>query len=90
MNKRRLFKIVAYYIIAIVLVVLLNVLPGFKSGPCTPNFDFFSILFLGIASFALTIKSIYSWFASSKRSKSAIAIHGGVYLTWFLLLFIGI
>jgi hypothetical protein len=38
-----------YYAIAITAVILFNILPGFKSGPCTPGLDLLSafVLFLG-------------------------------------------
>ncbi|MES2266511.1 MAG: hypothetical protein V4520_07110 [Bacteroidota bacterium] len=58
------YRTLTYYAIAIAAVCLFNILPGFKSGPCSPNFDVLSafvlfggsIILLGVNLVRLKVK----------------------------------
>ncbi|MFD0765217.1 hypothetical protein ACFQZI_10175 [Mucilaginibacter lutimaris] len=46
---KSVYRTLIYYSVTLTAVVLFNILPGFKSGPCTPGLDILSgfVLFLG-------------------------------------------
>ncbi|MCD8740338.1 hypothetical protein LT679_06955 [Mucilaginibacter roseus] len=56
---------ILFYIAAWVLIVVFNSFDTFKSGPCTPNLDFLSIIVAIIFSAGLVviimIKSVIQW-----------------------------
>jgi len=66
--QKPLYKTLVYYAAVIVIVALVNILPGFKSGPCTPNLDFFIPILAFLCSIVLcVINGVRLMMYSSKK-----------------------
>ncbi len=50
-------------------LIFFNVLPCFKSGPCTPNFDFLSILIVSLTVIILLIRGVIMYFLKKEEGR---------------------
>ena len=77
----------AFYFIAIIAIIVFNVSDEFKSGPCTPNFDIFSVFLLGPLSAILLIKNGIQTFLLKRETSYSFRIHLIALLIWVIVLF---
>ncbi|RFZ90484.1 hypothetical protein D0C36_22130 [Mucilaginibacter conchicola] len=76
----------AYYVIVIVAITLFNVLPGFKSGPCTPNLDVLSIFLSFFGAVLLLCVNLIRLKQRGRIYLSSVIIHALVVLTGIIFL----
>jgi hypothetical protein len=78
MFKKPVYRTLLYYVVVIVVVGLFNVLPGFKSGPCTPNFDVLSVFLAFIGTVVLFVINGVRLMRCGKIYLSSVLIHAGI------------
>jgi hypothetical protein len=74
-EKRNALLSITFYFIAVLTIILINFSGKFKSGPCTPNLDFFSVIFLGLLNLILLIINGVLAFVMKKQTKYSFFIH---------------
>ena len=74
-EKRNALLTTIFYVISIITVVSINLSGKFKSGPCTPNLDFFSIILVAILSIILLIINAILAFGLKRETKYSFFIH---------------
>jgi hypothetical protein len=57
-DKMSIYKLLAFYGLGLVVIILFNNTPSFKSGVCGPNFDFVSAFLYFVVSVVLLMKSV--------------------------------
>jgi len=87
-EKKNAIKSIVFYLIAILIIVLINVSGKFKSGPCTPNFDVLSVFVLAILNVILLIINGIKVFVLKKEMKLSTIIHLVILVIWIILLLI--
>lgn len=68
-------KTLLYYVVVIVPVFLVNIVPGFKSGPCTPNLDFLLPFLAFWISVILLVVNIVKLIVHGKGYLASLIIH---------------
>ncbi len=68
-------------------VIIFNVLPAFKSGPCTPNFDILSIVIVGLVTAILMVRGITKYFSKEIRGK-ILLINIIAFAAWCFAMFV--
>ncbi|WP_342645829.1 hypothetical protein [Mucilaginibacter sp. CSA2-8R] len=68
-------------------VVLFNVLPGFKSGPCTPNLDVLSFLLVGLTTAILMVRGVVKYYTKAIRGKILLINIIG-FAAWCFIMFV--
>lgn len=86
-GKLNAIKTLVFYALAIIAIVLINISGEFKSGPCTPNLDFFSILFLCPVSFVFMMINAVKTFTLNRETKYSFYIHLIFLIPWVYFLF---
>ena len=81
------FKWLLIYAILWGAVIIFNVLPGFKSGPCTPNFDILSVVIVGLTTAILMVRGIVKYFSKQLRGKIAL-INIIAFAAWCFAIFV--
>jgi hypothetical protein len=66
---------------------MFNVLPAFKSGPCTPNFDILSIMIAGLTTAILMVRGIIKYFSKEIRGK-IVMINVIAFAAWCFAMFV--
>ncbi|POY41009.1 hypothetical protein C3L50_00330 [Flavobacterium alvei] len=90
-EKRNALLSIIFYVISIIAVVIINLSGQFKSGPCTPNLDFFSIFIVAILNVILLITNAISTFGLKKETKNSFFIHlfvFSLFIIWIMTLII--
>ena len=90
-EKQNALLSITFYAISLLTVVITNLSAEFKSGPCTPNLDFFSIFFVAILNVILLIINSISTFVLKKETRYSFFIHLSVFLIftiWIITLII--
>jgi len=64
-----------FYALAILVIFLIAISGRFKSGPCTPNLDILSVIFLYLISFILLLINGVRVFYYKKPNKYSFYIH---------------
>ncbi|WCT12898.1 hypothetical protein [Mucilaginibacter jinjuensis] len=77
-----------FYLLSLGMIVYFNHSPSFKSGPCTPNLDFFSFFLFGAAATLLFLISLIKLVAK-EPNKSMLIINSIAALGWWGYLIIG-
>jgi len=89
-NRNALLSII-FYVISIIVIVIINLSGQFKSGPCTPNFDFFSIFIVAILNVILLITNAISTFGLKKETRYSFFVHlfvFSIFIIWIMALII--
>jgi hypothetical protein len=89
-EKRNALLSITFYFIAVLTIILINFSGKFKSGPCTPNLDFFSVIFLGLLNLILLIINGVLAFVMKKQTKYSFSIHLLVTTIGIILLFMNL
>ncbi|AZA75064.1 hypothetical protein EG358_15385 [Chryseobacterium indoltheticum] len=87
-EKKNAIKSIVFYLIAILIIVLINVSGKFKSGPCTPNLDVLSVFILAILNVILLIINGIKAFIMKKETKLSTILHLTVIVIWIIVLLI--
>ncbi|KFF00467.1 hypothetical protein IX39_07415 [Chryseobacterium formosense] len=74
-EKKNAVKSILFYIIASLIVIAINVSGKFKSGQCTPNLDFLSILIVVLLNVILLIANVVKAFVFKKDTRLSTIIH---------------
>ncbi len=75
------------YAILLGVLIFFNVLPCFKSGPCTPNFDILSIVVVGLITAILMVRGIIKYFSKEIRGK-IVMINVIAFAAWCFAMFV--
>ncbi|WP_296686487.1 hypothetical protein [Flavobacterium sp.] len=82
-KKNALFSI-TFYVISILIIAAINFSGKFKSGPCTPNLDVFSVFIVIVINVILLIVNGVRGFLMEKQTKFSFLIHLIVLLSWII------
>lgn len=74
-EKKNAVKSIVFYFAATLIVVVMNVSGNFKSGPCTPNFDVFSVFIFVILNILLFLINGIKAFVLKRQTKLSTIIH---------------
>jgi hypothetical protein len=85
-NRRPVAKTLLFYAVAFLLILAVNTLPGFKSGPCTPNLDILSLFVTFIVAVSLLIINVIKLAISGRSYLDLTLVHAGVVLIFCTLL----
>lgn len=83
-EKKNALKSIVFYIIAILVIVVINISGKFKSGPCTPNLDVLSVFILAILNVILLIINGIKAFVMKKETKFSTIVHLAVLIIWII------
>lgn len=83
-EKNNAIKSIVFYVIAILIIVLINISGKFKSGPCTPNLDVLSIFIFIILNVILLIINGIKAFAMKKEMRLSTIVHLAVLIIWII------
>ena len=83
-EKKNALKSIVFYIIAILVIVVINISGKFKSGPCTPNLDVLSVFIFIILNVILLIINGIKAFAMKKEMRLSIIVHLAVLIIWII------
>lgn len=83
-EKNNAIKSIVFYIIAILIIVLINISGKFKSGPCTPNLDVLSVFIFIILNVILLIINGIKAFAMKKEMRLSTIVHLAVLIIWII------
>ena len=83
-EKNNAIKSIVLYVIAILIIVLINISGKFKSGPCTPNLDVLSVFIFIILNVILLIINGIKAFAMKKEMRLSIIVHLAVLIIWII------
>lgn len=72
------YKTLLYYAIVITVIVLVNRLPEFKSGPCTPNLDFLLPVLAFLFSIVLLVTNGIRLITSGRAYLVSLIMHAVV------------
>lgn len=75
------WKLIIFYVVALLLIIYFFRTPGFKSGPCTPNLDLLSYILFGLTAALLLARSICKVVAKT-GTKRLVALNLGALLFW--------
>lgn len=78
-------SLLAYGIIAVI-IILINISGAFKSGPCTPNLDVMSVLFIGPISIVLFVINLLQRISRKRATTYSTIIHLIVFIVWLIVL----
>ncbi len=87
-EKRNALLSIIFYVISIIVIVIINLSGQFKSGPCTPNLDVFSIFFVAITNIILLVVNAILTFVLKRETKYSFCIHLSVFAIWVMALII--
>lgn len=82
MNQEK--KSIVFYIIAILVIVVINISGKFKSGPCTPNLDVLSVFIFIILNVILLIINGVKAFVMKKETKLSTIVNLAVLIIWII------
>lgn len=85
-EKHNALLSIIFYFIAVLTIILINTSGKFKSGPCTPNLDFFSVIFLGLLNLILLIINGVLAFVMKKPTKYSFITHLIALTIWTIIL----
>jgi hypothetical protein len=85
-EKRNATLSVMFYAISITAVIFFNLSGQYKSGPCTPNLDVFSIYFVSILNTILLIINAILTFGLKRQTRYSYFIHLSVFIIWITFL----
>ena len=74
-EKKNALKSIIFYAIAILTIVAINVSGKFKSGPCTPNLDVFSVFIVVALNVILLIVNAIKAFVMKKQTRLSFVVH---------------
>lgn len=83
-EKKNALQSIVFYIIAILVIILINISGRFKSGPCTPNLDVLSVFILAILNVILLIINGIKAFVMKKETKFSTIVHLAVLIIWII------
>lgn len=83
-EKKDALKSIVFYIIAILVIVVINISGKFKSGPCTPNLDVLSVFIFIILNVILLIINGIKAFAMKKEMRLSTIVHLAVLIIWII------
>ncbi|WP_411812366.1 hypothetical protein ACLB9Y_04290 [Chryseobacterium scophthalmum] len=83
-EKKNALKSIVFYIIAILVIVVINISGKFKSGPCTPNLDVLSVFVFMILNVILLIINGIKTFVMKKETKLSTIVHLAVLIIWII------
>lgn len=83
-EKKNALKSIVFYIIAILVIALINISGKFKSGPCTPNLDVLSVFIFIILNVILLIINGIKAFAMKKEMRLSTIVHLAVLIIWII------
>lgn len=83
-EKKNALKSIVFYIIAILVIVVINISGKFKSSPCTPNLDVLSVFILAILNVILLIINGIKAFVMKKETKFSTIVHLAVLIIWII------
>lgn len=69
------YRTLIYYAIVLPATILFNTLPGFKTGPCTPNFDLLSIAIMFFGAIVLLIVNLVRLKRNGRDYLPSVIIH---------------
>lgn len=81
-EKKNALKSIIFYAMAILTIVAINVSGKFKSGPCTPNLDVFSVFVFIILNIILLIVNGIKAFVTKKQTRISFIIHFVALMIW--------
>ncbi len=83
-EKNNAIKSIVFYVIAILIIVLINISGKFKSGPCTPNLDVLSVFIFKILNVILLIINGIKAFVMKKETKLSTIVNLAVLIIWII------
>lgn len=83
-EKKNALKSIMFYLIAILVIALINISGKFKSGPCTPNLDVLSVFIFIILNIILLIINGIKAFAMKKEMRLSTIVHLAVLIIWII------
>lgn len=83
-EKKNALKSIVFYIIAILMIVVINISGKFKSGPCTPNLDVLSVFVFMILNVILLIINGIKAFVMKKETKISTIVHLAFLIIWII------
>jgi len=83
-EKKNALQSIVFYIIAILVIIVINISGKFKSGPCTPNLDVLSIFVFMILNVILLIISGIKAFVMKKETKNSTIVHLAFLIIWII------
>lgn len=83
-EKKNALKSIVFYVIAILVIALINISGKFKSGPCTPNLDVLSVFIFIILNIILLIINGIKAFAMKKEMRLSTIVHLAVLIIWII------
>lgn len=83
-EKKNALKSIVFYVIAILVIALINISGKFKSGPCTPNLDVLSVFIFIILNVILLIINGIKAFAMKKEMRLSTIVHLAVLIIWII------
>lgn len=87
-EKRNVLLSIIFYVVSLVVIVIINLSGQFKSGPCTPNLDFFSIFLLVVLNVILLITNAVLTFGLKRETRYSFFVHLFVFIIWIMALMI--
>jgi hypothetical protein len=87
-EKRNALLSIIFYVISVIAIVIIDLSGQFKSDPCTPNLDFFSIFIVAILNVILLITNAISTFWLKKETRYSYFVHLSVFIIWIMVLII--
>ncbi|WP_175621670.1 hypothetical protein [Chryseobacterium schmidteae] len=81
-EKKNALKSIVFYVIAILVIALINISGKFKSGPCTPNLDVLSVFIFIILNVILLIINGVKAFVMKKETKLSTIVHLAVLIIY--------
>lgn len=83
-EKKNALKSIVFYIIAILVIILINIPEKFKSGPCTPNLDVLSVFVFMILNVILLIINGIKVVVMKKETKISTIVHLAFLIVWII------
>jgi hypothetical protein len=84
-ENRNALLTLTFYVISIFIIVIINVSGKFKSGPCTPNLDVFSVFIVIAINIILLLINGFRGLIMKKPTRLSFLIHLIVLLSFIII-----
>lgn len=83
-EKKNALKSIIFYVIASLMIVVINASGKFKSGPCTPNLDILSVYAVVVLNIVLLIVNVIKALVMKRQTRLSVTVHFFVLLIWII------
>jgi hypothetical protein len=88
-EKENALLSIMFYVVSVLIIIAINVSGKFKSGPCTPNLDIFSVFIVIVLSVILLIINGIGFFILKRQTRYSFTIHLIVLIIWAICMIWG-